>query len=233
MASRLHVYTIRRMFRIAAGVAGIVLLAALFALLVVRVFTIKDVIVDAPLMSIELDKTKIGKNLLFLPTEKLRADLLNNYPLLADVRFEKRYPDTLVVHLVRRNVFAVLQSEGNVYALDEHGLVLGGVSDAQGYPTLEFRAGILAIGSTLRHPGVLSALTFLKELNGSPPVSKIFERDSLAIQAISGHTNIFLPQIGDMSAKADTLQTIIEGFRIKGTLPTVIDLRHEKPVITN
>jgi len=221
------------MLRIAAGVIGIVLLAAAFALLVVRVFTIKDVIVDAPLMSIELDKTKIGKNLLFLPTDKLRADLLNNYPLLADVRFEKRFPDTLIGHLDRRNVFVVLRSEGIVYALDEHGLVLGGVSDAQGYPTLEFRAGILSIGSTVRHPGVLSALAFIKQLNGSPPVSRIFERDSMAIQAISGHTNIFLPQIGDMSVKADTLQTIVEGFRIKGTLPTVIDLRHDKPVITN
>lgn len=223
----------KRMVKIAVSAAVIFLCTAGLSLLVVRAFTIKDVVVDAPLMVIELDKSRFGKNLLFLPTEKLRADLLNNYSLLSEVRFEKRYPSTLIVHLVRRNAFAVLRSQGNVYALDEQGLVLGGVGDGVGYPILEFQAGILAIGSEVTHPGVISGLAFLKRLGGSIPVSRIFERDSLSIQAISGHTNIFLPQTGDISGKADTLQTIVEGVRIKGALPTVIDLRHEKPIITN
>ncbi|MEK7533214.1 MAG: hypothetical protein AAB542_02160 [Patescibacteria group bacterium] len=233
MASRLHAYTIKRAAKIAARVMVLFLCTVGLSLLVVRVFTIKDVVVDAPLMAIELDKSRFGKNLLFLPTEKLRADLLNNYSLLSEVRFEKQYPGTLVVHLIRRNTFAVLRSQGIVYALDERGLVLGGVGDEAGYPVLEFRAGILAIGSEVTHPGVISGLAFLKRLGGSIPISRIFERDSLSIQAVSGHTNIFLPQIGDISGKADTLQTIVEGFRIKGALPTVIDLRHEKPIITN
>lgn len=233
MASRLHAYTIRRMIRIAASVTVAIVSTTGLSLFAVHAFTIKNVVVDAPLMVIELDKSRFGKNLLFLPTEKLRADLLNNYPLLSGVRFEKQYPGTLVVHLIRRNTFAVLRSEGNVYAVDEHGLVLGGVDDAGGYPTLEFRAGILSIGSTVPYPGVISGLTVLNRLQGNPPISRIFERDTLSIQAVSGHTNILFPQTGDMSAKADTLQTIVEGFKIKGALPTVIDLRHEKPIITN
>ncbi len=233
MASRLHAYTIRRMVKIAASVIAIFLLATGLSLLTARAFTIRDIIVDAPFMMIELDKNRFGKNLLFLPTEKLRTDLLNNYPLLSGVRFEKKYPGTLVVHLIRRNTFAVLRSEGNVYALDDQGLVLGRVDNAAGYTELEFHAGILVIGSTVTHPGVISGLAFIKRVGRDIPITRIFERDSLSIQAVSGHTNIFLPQIGDISGKADTLQTIIEGFRIKGALPKVIDLRHEKPIITN
>ena len=102
MASRLHAYTIKRAAKIAARVMVLFLCTVGLSLLVVRVFTIKDVVVDAPLMAIELDKSRFGKNLLFLPTEKLRADLLNNYSLLSEVRFEKQYPGTLVVHLIRR-----------------------------------------------------------------------------------------------------------------------------------
>src|SRR3989338_4456876 len=149
MASRLHAYTIRRMAKIAASVIAIFLLATGLSLLTVRAFTIRDIIVDAPFMMIELDKNRFGKNLLFLPTEKLLTDLLNNYPLLSGVRFEKKYPGTLVVHLIRRNTFAVLRSEGNVYALDDQGLVLGRVDNAAGYPELEFHAGTLVIGSTV------------------------------------------------------------------------------------
>ncbi len=61
----------------------------------------------------------------------------------------------------------------------------------------------------------------------------ISEKDSASILATMGHTNIFLPQKGDLKVKAGTLQTIVMGFRIKGTLPTVIDLRFEKPIVTN
>lgn len=233
MASRLHAYTIRRFLKILAGVILSLFSIAGISLLVVRAFTITNVVVDAPFMSIELDAARFGKNLLFLPVDKLKADLLNTYPLLAQVRFEKRFPGTLVVHLSRRNTHFVLHSAGNTYALDENGLVLGGIDNRSGYPELEFNAGILVTGNPVTHPGVKASIVFLRQLAGRVPVSRVKERDSSSIQAISGHTNIFLPQIGDMSAKADTLQTIVEGFRIKGTLPTVIDLRFEKPVITN
>lgn len=233
MTSRLHLYTVKRMAKIAAGVVLVVACVTGISVLIVRAFSIRNIVVDAPFMMIELDKSRFGKNLLILPTEKLRADLLSTYPLLSDVKFEKKYPGTLVVHLVRRNTFAVLRTEGNEYAVDERGLVLGGVDSSGGYPVLEFTAGILSIGSKVIHPGVISALAFLKRLNGGLPVLRMVERDSLSIQAVSGHTTIFLPQSGDMSGKADTLQTIVEGFRIKGALPTVIDLRFEKPIITN
>lgn len=218
-------------------VVSVMLLIAftgLLSWLTVRAFTIQNIVVDAPYMSIELDKNRFGKNLLFLPTSKLRDELLENYSLLSDVKFEKKYPGTLIIHLVRRNTFAVLVSEGVSYAIDEHGLVLGGMeSNEAKYPVLTFRCGALAIGSSVPCEGVRASLDFLNNLDASQYPTRMGEKNGLSIHAIHGDTNIFLPQTGDLGAKADTLQTIIEGFRIKGTLPTVIDLRFEKPIITN
>ncbi|MBI5019402.1 FtsQ-type POTRA domain-containing protein [Candidatus Gottesmanbacteria bacterium] len=233
MTSRLTNYSMKRTLRFVGSV--ILLLGGTFfmAMVLVRAFTIRDIIVDAPGMTIELDKQKFGKNLLFLPTENLRKELLSAYPLLSDVTFERKFPGTLMVHLTKRSAYVFLQSNGNNYELDERGLVLGSVDSTAGKTNLFFNIGILPAGSTVADGRVIAALSFLRAMENPSLIVRIEPRDSHSIQAKLGNTNIFLPQTGDLRAKADTLQIIMEGFRMKGTLPTVIDLRFDKPVITN
>lgn len=233
MSSRLTNYSMKRTLRYVGSV--ILLLAATFfiALVLIRAFTIRDIVVDAPGMTIELDKQKFGKNLLFLPTGKLRQELLDAYPLLGEVTFERKFPGTLTVHLTKRSAYVFLQSNGNNYELDEQGLVLGPVDSTAGKTTMFFDIGILPAGSRVVDGRVGAALSFMRPLKNPSLITRIEPRDSQSIQAKLGNTNIFLPQNGDLSAKADTLQIIMEGFRMKGTLPTVIDLRFDKPVITN
>lgn len=233
MTSRLTNYSLKRTLRFAGGV--ILLLGATFfvAVFLVRAFTIKDVLVDAPGMSIELDKEKFGKNLLFLPVSTFRQELLSSYPLLMDVTFERKFPGTLIVHLVKRPAFVSFESNGNLYELDEYGLVLGSVGEVGGRTHMVFNIGILSAGSRVGDDRVEAALSFLRALENPARILRIEPRDNHSLRAKLGNTNIFLPQSGDLSAKADTLQIIMEGFRMKGTLPAVIDIRFEKPVITN
>lgn len=233
MASRLTTYTLKRTVRFIGGVAALLIGTFILAMFLVRAFTIRDIIVDAPGMTIELDREKFGKNLLFLPVSTFRKELLSTYPLLKDVSFERKFPGTLVVHLMKRPTFVLIESAGNIYELDEYGLILGSVGRKDTHPLLVFDVGILSTGGRVTDDRVEAALSFLRQMNGNAGISVIAPRDTQSLFAKLGNTNIFLPQTGDLSAKADTLQIIREGFRMKGTLPTVIDLRFEKPVITN
>ena len=77
----------------------------------------------------------------------------------------------------------------------------------------------------------MAALAFLTGTRGVLPVGLV-EEQSGSLHAVSATLDIFFTQDAIEQTLA-TLQTLIAGFRIKGTLPKVIDLRFDKPVITN
>ena len=233
MASRLQAYRVRRALRVLAMIVGALAIAVAGGYGFFRVFTLTHVEVDGQGMTVAFDQNKIGQNLLFLQTDRIRTELLSEYPLLSDVRFEKKYPGTLVIHLVRREPFVLLDSRGVRYALDKNGVVLSELPAGGSYVLLQFQTPPLAVGGTVRDQNVVASLSFLRALHGVLPISSMTEKDSTSLRAVMGNTDIFLPQNEDLSGKAATLQTIVEGFRIKGRLPSVIDLRFDKPVITN
>lgn len=233
MTSRLHSYTVKKNIRILGATIGALALAGILSGLVVRSLTIQQILVDAPGMSLELDRSQFGQNLFFLPSEKLKADLMAAYPLLESVRFEKKYPSTLIVHLTKKAAVAVLHSSGNYFAVDEEGSVVGVLSDSGSFPLIDLDLGIWSMGSQIKDPRLITALQFMHLTHDFFPIRRISEHDSTSLTAEGEHTNIFIPQKGDIAGKATTLQVINEGFRIKGTLPTVIDLRFDKPIITN
>jgi len=233
VTTRLHAYTIKRTLRIATAVILALSATVGIAILFGHVFTVRNIVVDAPGMSITLDNSKMSYNLFFLPTDKLRAELMDRYTLLEDVRFEKRLPATLVIHLTKRAPAVLLLSGRTWYALDKNGNVVDIGTNVPGLPVFRMEAGAFGLGSTVRDPNVAAALSFYTALAGKIPITEFTVAGDGSIRAVYGNTNIFIPQAGDQKAKADTLQIIIEGFRIKGTLPTVIDLRFDKTIITN
>ncbi len=219
-------------------VVGLVILSlAVTAALVygfVRATVVRQIVVDGQGMLIELDRSKIGENLLFLQTDRLTHDLLSAYPVLASVRFEKKYPGTLIIHLVRRQPVAMIRSHGGTYLVDADGIILDNAGPQTALPLMSMDISVPSIGSRVTNPEARAALTFINALHGSLPVTEMRDNPANAsIRAVMGNTDIFLPQMGDLGQKASTLQTIVEGFRIKGTLPTVIDLRFDKPIVTN
>lgn len=233
MTTRLHAYAIKRTLRITAAVFFALTVTAGAVVLFGWIFTVRSVVVDAPGMAIALDYSKMSYNLFFVPTEALRREIMDQYPLLEDVRFEKKFPSTLVIRLKKRAPVAVLLSSKTWYALDRNGNVVGIGEKVSGLPVLRMEAGAFGLGSAVRDVRVSAALRFYTALGGVIPVSEFTVREDGSIRATYGNTSIFIPQTGDQKAKADTLQIIVEGFRIKGTLPTVIDLRFDKPIITN
>lgn len=233
MASRLRSHNRKRAIRILGTVTALLLVAAAGSLLMVRAFTIRNVVIDGHGMSVEIDREKLGTNLLAVPTDELRAQLLSAYPLLSDVSFEKRLPGTLIVRLIRRQPFAEVRTRTGQYLIGAGGVVLDNAPPHHTYPVLAFDTEPLTIGSLVSDERVRSSLSFLREIPSSWQINRMSDYQGSAIRAVYEDTDILLPHAVDLRQKARTLQVIVEGFRIKGTLPSVIDLRFEKPVITN
>ena len=226
-------YTSRRLARQIISVILLLALAALGTLGLDRLFTLRQILVEGDPIQIQVDKERLGKNLFFLQTAHLEKELLSAYPLLGSVTFSKSFPATLVLHVKLRQPYVYVVSQSHHYLVDRDGIVLSESDKGPNLPRMTFDIGIKSIGSKITDPRVVGALQFLTALPEGIVIDSITDKDSASILASMGHTNIFLPQKADFKVKAGTLQTIVMGFRIKGTLPTVIDLRFEKPIVTN
>lgn len=226
-------YTTRRLVRQIVSVVLLLVIAVLGTFGLDRLFTLRQIQVVGDPIEIQVDKARLGKNLFFLQTKQLEQELLATYPLLGTVTFSKTFPSTLVLHVKLRQPYVYVISQSHQYVVDRDGIVLSESDKGPLLPRLNFDIGIRSIGSKITDLRVVSALQFLTALPEGIVIEFVSEKDSASIQASMGHTNIFLPQKGDLKVKAGTLQTIVMGFRIKGTLPTVIDLRFEKPIVTN
>jgi hypothetical protein len=77
----------------------------------------------------------------------------------------------------------------------------------------------------------VTALAFLNGTRDFLPIQTITIEDDSSLRAKSNTMDILFPQDGSMPAILATLQTLLSGFRIKGTLPTLIDLRFNKPMV--
>lgn len=233
MASRLRSYQKRKSLRMIVGAVVIIGFVLVTGLGMLRLFTIRKVEVEGAGLRVEVDRKRLGNFLLSVPIESIREELLESYPLLETVWFEKRLPGTLVIHLVKRQPYCIVRSSNVSYLVGKEGVVLDNAHGSEPYPVLYIDLGPFAIGTRIADKRVVQSLAFLRALPSTYVIQRITERDVDTLQVTMEQTTIFLPQEGDMRAKAHTLQTIVDGFRIKGTLPSVIDLRFEKPVITN
>ena len=79
---------------------------------------------------------------------------------------------------------------------------------------------------------VLASVNFIRETRSIVPIRDITMNDTMSLRAQRATMSIVFPQHADIPALVRTLQTVIAGFRIKGTLPTTVDLRFDKPVVT-
>ena len=218
----------------------LVILLSLFILLSIGLywasnwlFSINTIEVIGDGIDVTVSKDKVARNLLFFPTEKVRQQLLSTNPLLADVKLKRKLPHTLQIVTIARRPEAVLVSRGRRLLLDKEGIVIGEWFPEVVYPRLVFDVDTPATGRRIADPAVVTSLGLISEISSWLIIDEITVLDSSSLQARSGKTNIFIPQQVSPSTTANTLQTLIAGFRIKGILPTTIDLRFDKPVISN
>ncbi|MBI4066715.1 FtsQ-type POTRA domain-containing protein [Candidatus Gottesmanbacteria bacterium] len=222
----------RKFGRIVAFVIVILLVSGVFSWGVNALFTIRSVEVAGVGIGIAVDQTKLPKNLLFFPVDEVRKQILKDYPLVGSVTVKKKYPGTLVITAIPRKPFAIAGVGRETYALDVDGVVLSQYPSQNDLPIISIAMLPMQPGSTVSDPAVMAAVRFLRETASVVAVSEITGFDASSLQARAESMSIVFPQNADILVLARTLQTITAGFRIKGKLPTTIDLRFDKPVVT-
>ena len=183
-------------------------------------------------MQAEFNERLVSGNMIFFPSEKIRQEVLREYPQLKDIVITKKFPHTIIITPVLRSPFATLVTLNASYGIDDEGRVLSIGGSELMLPELHINPVSVRIGKIVDDTNVLSALKFLKQSKSSFPVSSIrTSEDGASLIAVSLTTEIFFTQDQDTDTLISTLQTIIAGVRIKGTMPKIIDVRFLKPVI--
>lgn len=222
----------RKFGRTVVIVGIIFLLSGMFAWGINNVFTVRNIVVEGIGLGIEVDQSKLSKNLIFFPVDQVTRQILNDYPRVGSVTITKKYPDTLVVRALPRKPFVIAGIENETYALDDNGVVLIQYPSQKDLPRIAMAMGPLQLGTTVTDSAVMAAVNFLRQTQTVIDVSEIIMHDNTSLQAKTTTLSILFSQRTPSAVLARTLQTLIAGFRIKGKLPTTIDLRFDKPVVT-
>jgi len=202
------------------------------ALSVTRLFRIQTVEIVGAQFDIGFERQKMSTNLLLFPSEKVREDLLRAYPALSDVHIQKKFPSTLVIRLTMRRAIARAYRGERMVSVDASGVVWESAAGGSMLPLIALPVAPIRDGEKMTDPVFLQAVTFIAAAGEAVEGGIITKEDSQSLRATIGQTDIYFPQNGPLTDKVTTLQTLFVGFRIKGALPKVIDLRFDKPIVT-
>lgn len=196
------------------------------------IFTIRSIEIVGEGIHIAIDEKRLSTNLLFFPSETFRQQILSDNPLLADIQFEKKFPGTLRIIPIIRTPIAILVSGDRIVLLDNVGMVLSDGSQGKTLPHIIISVGPIRVGGKIEDDRVKRAVAIITRLGSEIAISRISYEDGGFLRANADKLDIFIPQEGSLDEMLTTLQTLLTGFRIKGTLPAVVDLRFDKPIVT-
>ena len=195
-------------------------------------FRVKEIEFLGEGMNIEFDARKMSGNTIFFPSQRVRQELLQTYPQLEDVIIKKKFPHTITIIPVLRHAYAQLVTSMVSYGLDSEGIVVEVGINNQNLPQIVIDVPVVRVGMRVEDPNVRMSLEFLQRIQSILPVSSIrTSDDGSSLQATSNQTVILFTQSETIETLISTLQTVVTGVRIKGTMPKMIDVRFSKPVI--
>lgn len=198
-----------------------------------KLFAIKQIEVVGTNMKLVINRDRLPATLLFFPSAKIRADILLNNPILSDVQVERKYPNTLVIKPSVRSNAALLITPARRVFIDESGIVLSDADgDYGGLTQITTKAVGIRLGQKIIDEDILHVLDFLNGIRSIMPIETVGIDENGVSDARTGTLDIIFTRDTDIRAALATLQTAWAGFRIKGTLPKIIDLRFDKPVVT-
>lgn len=195
-------------------------------------FRIQNIYIEGDHVTFDIDQSKVTRNLLFFPSEKVRQSLLLAFPIVKDIEIQKMYPSTLKFIVTQRLPLARLVTHDQSFVLDEDGYAIGTPDEkTKTLVPLYFDVPMQEVGEKVKSDPVQRALHIFREFPKEYPIIKIESIEKQSIRVVISQSDIFFPQEGDVVEHIRTLQTLLAGFRIKGAMPAHIDLRFGKPIV--
>ena len=196
----------------------------------INIFKIKHIEVLGDPVQLEIKESLFVNNILFFPSESVVQKIKLDNPSVKTVEIRKKFPSTLIFVIYKRTPIAEIITNGIHLGIDEDTVITEIVSTNQ-LPTITTDIPLVRIGATVRHPMVIQAIALISKTKSFIQWSRIESFETQSIRAKTGQTDILITQTSDLTYVRDTLQTLMEGFRIKGTMPKSIDIRFSKPVV--
>lgn len=165
----------------------------------------------------------------------LEKEIKERYFQILTVKAQIKLPQVLVVNLTQRNPLLVLSLPDQAWLIDQEGIILGRPDQDSRLPQIVAPAPASPIfpGTNLDQTPYFS-LFHLGRLLLQKQI--LFQKgESTAAQATitaSDWQALFSLQ-KELAPQVDSLQLILSKAKIEGEIPRVIDLRFEKPIITN
>lgn len=193
-------------------------------------FEIKTIIVEPTNIAVSIDKHQMPTNLLLFPIDTVKSELLSEYPEISTITIIKEYPNTLHFIFMKREAIAQFVYSNKTFYVDEKHVIFSSREKYQ-VPIVTLQLNDMKEGTLISGLGVDCSLAFIKELRHDEAIERISLSTNDTLEVVLKDTRVLLLVTADGKERADTLQTILKGFRMKGSLPGTLDLRFSKPMI--
>ncbi len=195
-----------------------------------QLFKIKNIVVSGDPAKVEVNAKQFVGNMIFFQSDAVIKMIKDGNPLIQTIEIKKHFPSTLELIVYKRQPIARLQTSTAIVGIDAEGVVTD-MLGVNTLPVISIDVPLVRMGQIIKDDAVKQSVLIIKGVSSLLHVKKIERYETLSLRVICQESNIFFPQKGDIRPILDTLQTLILGFRIKGTMPKTIDLRFDKPVV--
>lgn len=175
-----------------------------------------------------------GKNILFYSPAGLSEKLRLKHPEIFSLTIRKKWPQTMQFRVEIRKGSLLIQKEGDFFLVDEEGMVLR-EEKPDGLAVIEVGPEVsLVMGQKIAETTVLNSIIILTQSRYRllPPLSaKFISSQDLEVKYQSGLLVLF-STAKEIKNQLDSLQLILERTKIEGERLERVDLRFDKPVVT-
>ena len=218
--------------KIVLGIVFVLILVFAIAsiYLLLQLFKIKNITVSGDPAKVEVNAKQFVGNMIFFQSDDVIKKIKDENPLIQTIEIKKHFPSTLELVVYKRQPIARLQTSTAIVGIDAEGVVTDMVG-VDTLPVISIDVPLVRMGQMIKDDAVKQSVAIITGTSSLLYVKKIERYETSSLRVVCQESNIFFPQKGEIRPILDTLQTLILGFRIKGTMPKTIDLRFDKPVV--